>query len=82
MTTVSLTNADWATVRTLSDAENTATATLGAGLTNSVINLSNTQGLTMTINGSTVDLSALTVGVPVQVQLTVTYASTTAPVTQ
>lgn len=82
VTTVSLTNADWATVRTLSDAENTATATLGAGLTNSVINLSNTQGLTMTINGSTVDLSALTVGVPVQVQLTVTYASTTAPVTQ
>jgi hypothetical protein len=47
-----------------------------------LINLSNTQGLTMTINGSTVDLSALTVGVPVQVQLTVTYASTTAPVTQ
>lgn len=82
VTTVSLTNADWATVRTLSDAENTATATLGAGLTNSVINLSNTQGLTMTINGSTVDLSALTVGTPVQVQLTVTYASTTAPVTQ
>lgn len=82
VTTVSLTNADWATVRTLSDAENTATATLGAGLTNSLINLSNTQGLTMTINGSTVDLSALTVGVPVQVQLTVTYASTTAPVTQ
>ncbi|EKF52405.1 Transcriptional regulator in cluster with unspecified monosaccharide ABC transport system [Lactococcus garvieae DCC43] len=77
VTTISLTNADWATVRTLSDAENTATATLGAGLTNSVINLSNTQGLTMTINGSNVDLSALTVGSAVSVQLTVAYASTT-----
>ena len=77
-----MTNADWATVRTLSDAENTATATLGTGLTNSVINLSNTQGLTMAINGNNVDLSALTAGNAAQVQLTVTYASTTAPVTQ
>ncbi len=82
VTTVSLTNTDWATVRTLSDVENTATATLGSGLTSSVINLSNTQGLTMTINGNNVDMSALTVGTPVQLQLTVTYASTTAPVTQ
>ena len=82
VTTVSLTNTDWATVRTLSDVENTATATLGSGLTSSVINLSNTQGLTMTINGNNVDMSALTVGTPVQLQLTVIYASTTAPVTQ
>lgn len=78
VTTVSLTNADWATVRTLTAAENTATATIGTGLTNSVISLSDTRGLTLSINGSNVDLSALTPGVPAQIQLTIAYASTTA----
>ncbi|MEY8459204.1 helix-turn-helix domain-containing protein [Lactococcus ileimucosae] len=82
VTTVSLTNADWATVRTLSDAENTATATIGSGLTESTIRLSNTQGLTMTINGNNVDLSTLRQGVPVSIQLTLTYASTTATPTE
>ncbi|MEY8444290.1 helix-turn-helix domain-containing protein [Lactococcus ileimucosae] len=82
VTTVSLTNADWATVRTLSDAENTATATIGSGLTESTIRLSNTQGLTMTINGNNVDLSTLRQGVPVNIQLTLTYASTTATPTE
>lgn len=78
VTTISLTNADWATARTLSDAENTATAIIGTGLTESTIRLSNTQGLTMTINGNNVDLSNLRQGVPVNIQLTITYASTTA----
>jgi cytoskeletal protein RodZ len=75
--TISLTDTDWQEGQTLSDTQNTATATLLKGQTETVIAMSMINGVTMTINNQKVDLSTLTAGVPVTITVNIAESTDT-----